>query len=78
MQGMDDAGRETALSDGKAAPGRPRPDVDAAMRDYLALTNGDVRQAFALAVTDAVEAAKLVSFGFARWRQPVKRTVWGS
>ena len=71
------AGRGEDSSGSQAALEGQRPEVAAAVEAYLRLGNGDLRQALALAVTDAIETAKLVSTGFARWRQPERRRVQG-
>ena len=69
---MGDAGhRRGASSD--SAPEQPSPEVARMVDAYLKLGNGDLRQALALAVTDAMGAAKLVSVGCARWGQPATR-----
>lgn len=63
---------------GEIEPG-PEPlrdtdrDLSAAMDAYLRLANGDVRLALAVSVADGLAVSKLVSTGFARWRQPTGR-----
>lgn len=49
-------------------------DLKAAMDAYLKLANGDVRLALEVSVADGLAVSKLVSTGFARWRQPGRRT----
>lgn len=62
---MDDAGQEVAV-----CPHEP-PDrseqVERVNEAYLADADGDARLALRQAVADGVEAAALVSHGFARW-----------
>lgn len=66
------AGHRNGVSGEHVPLERQRPEVAASVEAYLKLANGDLRQALALAVTDAIETAKLVSAGFARWRQPAR------
>ncbi|NNM74609.1 hypothetical protein [Enterovirga aerilata] len=48
-------------------------EVAAAIDAYLKLANGDLRLALAVSVADGIAVSKLVSTGFARWRQPRSR-----
>ena len=51
----------------------PDGEVAAAMDAYLKLANGDLRLALAVSVADGIAVSRLVSTGFARWRQPKRR-----
>lgn len=51
----------------------PDREVAATVDAYLKLANGDVRLALAVSVADALAVSKLVSTGYARWRQPKRR-----
>jgi hypothetical protein len=48
-------------------------EVAATVDAYLKLANGDLRLALAVSVADAIAVSRLVSTGFARWRQPKAR-----
>jgi hypothetical protein len=64
-------GETAAVSEG----GRdPEGEVAAAVDAYLRLANGDAKLALAVSVADGIAVSKLVSTGFARWRQPKRRT----
>ena len=52
----------------------PDGEVRAAVDAYLRLANGDVKLALAVSVADGIAVSKLVSTGFARWRQPTRRS----
>ncbi len=56
-----------------ATEGRPDPELADAIEAYLKITRGDVRQALALSVADAIAVTRLVSTGYARLRQPKRR-----
>ena len=57
-----------------AGPARePDGEVAAAVDAYLKLANGDLRLALAVSVADGIAVSKLVSTGYARWRQPKRR-----
>lgn len=57
-----------------AEPARePDGEVTAAVDAYLKLANGDLRLALAVSVADGIAVSKLVSTGYARWRQPKRR-----
>jgi hypothetical protein len=63
-------GETTSESEG----GRdPDGEVAAAVDAYLQLANGDVKLALAVSVADGIAVSKLVSTGYARWRQPKRR-----
>ena len=63
---MGDAGHEVALR--SSGEERKLPDlVDRIAERYLCAANGNAEHALRLAITDGVEAASLVSRGFARW-----------
>ncbi len=49
-------------------------EIAAAVDAYLRLANGDVRLALAVSVADGIAVSKLVSTGYARWRQPKGRS----
>ena len=51
----------------------PDGEVAAAIDAYLKLANGDVRLALAVSVADGIAVSRLVSTGYARWRQPKRR-----
>lgn len=51
----------------------PDGEVAAAVDAYLKLANGDVRLALAVSVADGIAVSRLVSTGYARWRQPKRR-----
>jgi hypothetical protein len=51
----------------------PDGEVAAAVDAYLQLANGDVKLALAVSVADGIAVSKLVSTGYARWRQPKSR-----
>jgi hypothetical protein len=51
----------------------PDGEVTAAVDAYLKLARGDLRLALAVSVADGLAVSKLVSTGFARWRQPKRR-----
>jgi hypothetical protein len=61
--------RDSALGAGDE-PREPDHEVAAAVDAYLKLTGGDVRQALAVSVADGIAVSKLMSTGYARWRQP--------
>ncbi len=52
----------------------PEGEVAAAIDAYLQLANGDLKLALAVSVADGIAVSKLVSTGYARWRQPKRRT----
>jgi hypothetical protein len=51
----------------------PDGEVAAAVDAYLKLANGDLRLALAVSVADGIAVSRLVSTGYARWRQPKRR-----
>ncbi len=63
---MDDAGHEATLRPGQVHR-EPSEVIDKLERAYLSDAEGGHRRALRQAITDWVEAATLVSRGFARW-----------
>jgi hypothetical protein len=63
-------GRRGETSSGSEPSREPDGEVAAA---YLKLANGDVRLALAVSVADGIAVSRLVSTGYARWRQPKRR-----
>jgi hypothetical protein len=69
---MTELGRQSGRSEPE--PKRDQEgEVAAAMEEYLKLAHGDVRLALAVSVADGIAVSRLVSTGFARWRQPARR-----
>ena len=64
-----------SVGETRAASGAVRsdPELTEAVDAYLRLTRGDLREALALSVADAIAVARLVSTGYARLRQPKRR-----
>jgi hypothetical protein len=65
--------RRGETSSGSEPSREPDGEVAAAMDAYLKLANGDVRLALAVSVADGIAVSRLVSTGYARWRQPKRR-----
>ena len=65
-QGMGDAGHEVALRPGWKER-EPSDPVERLVERYLSAVDGDARHALRQAVSDGLEAAALLSRGFARW-----------
>ena len=63
---MGDAGHAVALRPEREEPVRSGP-IERIVESYLSAADGEARDALRQAVADGVEAASLVSRGFARW-----------